>query len=228
METLLGLFVGIGLSAACGFRIFVPLLGMSIASMTGHLQLSAGFDWIGTWPALIAFSAATTLEVGAYYVPWVDHLLDAVATPTAIVAGTLVTASMVGDISPFLKWSLAAIAGGGVAGTVQLGTVATRGASLVATGGGGNFVVSTMELAISVLMTVFAIVVPVICLIAVAWLCFKMVKRVIASPFLRRQKGPSNPRDTGDMKSIVGFENSSRKAVAATPPPPSPSSGPRQ
>ena len=226
METLLGLFVGIGLSAACGFRIFVPLLGMSIASMTGHIQLSAGFDWIGTWPALIAFSAATTLEVGAYYVPWVDHLLDAVATPTAIVAGTLVTASMVGDISPFLKWSLAAIAGGGVAGTVQLGTVATRGASLVATGGGGNFVVSTMELASSVLMTIFAIVVPVICLIAVAWLCFKMIKKVIASPFLRQQEDMLKSRDAEDMKNIVGFENSARKAVAVTPPPPSPSSGP--
>lgn len=225
MDTLLGLIVGIGLSAACGFRIFVPLLGMSIAAMTGQIQLSAGFDWIGTWPALIAFSAATTLEVGAYYVPWVDHLLDVVATPTAIVAGTLVTASMVGDVSPFLKWSLAAIAGGGVAGTVQLGTVATRGASLVATGGGGNFVVSTIELASSVLVTILAIIVPVICLVAVAWLFYKMIKKVAASRFLRRQEDTLKSRDAGDMKDILGFENSLGKTAAPTPPSPSPSSG---
>lgn len=179
METWLGLLAGIGLSAACGFRIFVPLLGMSIASMTGHLQLSAGFEWIGTMPALIAFAAATTLEVGAYYIPWLDHVMDAAATPAAIVAGTIVTASMAGDMSPFLKWSLAAIAGGGVAGTVQLGTVVTRGASLVATGGVGNVLVSTMELVGSVIMTVLSIIVPVVCIVAVAWLIYKMLRKII-------------------------------------------------
>ena len=201
METLLGLFVGIGLSAACGFRIFVPLLGMSIASMTGHIHLSAGFDWIGTWPALTALAAATTLEVGAYYVPWVDHLMDTAATPAAIIAGTIVTASMVGDISPFLKWALAAIAGGGVAGIVQLGTVATRGASLAATGGVGNILVSTTELVGSVVMTLLAIIVPIICAAAVAWLCYKMIARVIASPVLRPQrKGSSYATDADRAK----------------------------
>src|SRR6266568_2193185 len=127
METLLSICVGIGLSAACGFRVFVPLLVMSIAALSGHLTLAHGFEWIGSYPALVAFAVATCLEIAGYYIPWVDHLLDTVATPVAIIAGTLVSASMVTDLSPFLKWTLAIIAGGGAAGMVQATTVLTRG-----------------------------------------------------------------------------------------------------
>src|SRR5438477_8925513 len=107
METVLSICVGIGLSAACGFRVFVPLLVMSIASLSGHLTLAQGFEWIGTYPALIAFSVATCLEIAGYYIPWVDNLLDSIATPAAIVAGTIATAAMVTDVSPLMKWSLA-------------------------------------------------------------------------------------------------------------------------
>lgn len=160
MESLLSICVGVGLSAACGFRVFVPMLVMSIAALSGHLHLAPGFAWIGSYPALIAFSVATCLEITGYYIPWFDHLLDTIATPAAIVAGTVVTASMVTDISPFLKWSLAIIAGGGVAGLVQGTTVLTRGASLAGTGGLANPVVSTIELAGSVVTSILAILVP--------------------------------------------------------------------
>src|SRR5215471_8006470 len=117
--TILSICLGIGLSAACGFRVFVPLLVMNLASMSGHLTLAAGFAWIGSYPALIAFSVATVLEIAGYYIPWVDHLLDTIATPSAIIAGTIVTASVVTGMSPFLKWTLAVIAGGGAAALVQ-------------------------------------------------------------------------------------------------------------
>src|SRR5436190_19684327 len=134
MEIFLSLCLGIGLSAACGFRVFVPMLIMSIASLSGHLSLAHGFEWIGSYPALIAFSVATCLEVAGYYIPWLDHLLDTIATPAAIVAGTIITASMVTDVSPLLKWTLAIIAGGGAAGMVQGTTVLARGASGITTG----------------------------------------------------------------------------------------------
>src|SRR6516165_5957955 len=107
MEQLLSVCVGIGLSAACGFRVFVPLLVMSIASLSGHLTLAHGFAWIGTYPALISFSVATGLEIAGYYIPWLDHLLDTLATPAAIVAGTIVSASMVTNMDPMMKWTLA-------------------------------------------------------------------------------------------------------------------------
>src|SRR5438309_12026247 len=104
METLLSICLGIGLSAACGFRVFVPLLVMNIAALSGHLALAHGFEWIGSYPALVAFAVATGVEVAGYYIPWVDHFLDTIATPAAIIAGTLITASMATHLSPFLRW----------------------------------------------------------------------------------------------------------------------------
>ena len=76
MELILSLSVGLGLSAACGFRIFVPLLVISIANKAGHLELADSFEWMGSTAAIITFATATVLEVSAYYVPWVDNLLD--------------------------------------------------------------------------------------------------------------------------------------------------------
>src|ERR1051325_6538901 len=97
METFLHVCIGIALAAACGFRVFVPLLVASIAALSGHLQLSEHFAWIGTYPALLAFSVATIVEVGGYFIPWVDHALDTIATPAAVVAGTLLAASIFTD-----------------------------------------------------------------------------------------------------------------------------------
>jgi hypothetical protein len=150
MQELLSICVGIGLAAACGFRVFVPLLIVSVAANTGHLSLAQSFQWMGTPVALITFSVATALEVGGYYVPWIDNLLDSIATPAAVVAGTVVSASVFTDMSPFLKWTLAAIAGGGTAGVIQTGTVLTRAASTATTGGLANALVATGELGLSV------------------------------------------------------------------------------
>src|SRR5512137_1176711 len=99
MEYLLYVLLGIGLAAACGFRVFVPFLAISIAALAGHLRLAPDFAWLGSWPALIVFGVATVLEIVAYYVPWLDHVLDIAATPAAIVAGVVVTASVVTGIS---------------------------------------------------------------------------------------------------------------------------------
>jgi hypothetical protein len=173
--SLVSVLVGLGLSAACGFRVFVPLLVMSLAARGGYLPLSPDFAWIATTPALAAFGVATLLEVGAYYVPLVDNALDLVATPTAVVAGVVVSASVVTDVDPFLRWSLALIAGGGVAGAVQALTTGARLGSMLGTGGLTNPLVSTAEAGGSVLLSVLAIVlplmvVPVIAIVAVALL----------------------------------------------------------
>ncbi|MFN0019264.1 MAG: DUF4126 domain-containing protein [Pirellulaceae bacterium] len=189
MDFLLSLCLGIGLSAACGFRVFVPMLGMSVASMAGHLELSSGFEWIGTPPAFVCFLAATSLEIVAYYVPWLDNLLDTMATPAAVVAGTISLAATVGpntmvaDMSPFLRWTLAIIAGGSIAGIIQLGTVTLRGTSTLTTAGLGNFVVSTLELILSVATTVFAIALPIFCVLAVVPIAGLLVRR----RFVRRK-----------------------------------------
>lgn len=167
MDTVLSIALGIGLSAACGFRVFVPLLIMSIAAYSGHMTLSAGFEWIGTLPALIAFATATVLEILAYYIPWLDHVLDTIATPAAVVAGVIASASVFTDVSPLLRWTLALIGGGGIAGLVQGATVLTRLKSAAFTGGLGNPVISTGELIGSVATSLLAILFPILCVILV-------------------------------------------------------------
>jgi len=177
METLLGITVGIGLSAACGFRVFVPLLVMNLASLSGHLHLASGFAWIGSYGATVAFGTATIVEVLGYSIPWLDHVLDVVATPAAIIAGTVATASLVTDVSPFLKWTLALIAGGGIAGLVQGATVGLRATSSVSTAGIGNPLVSTLEVVGSIVTALLAILVPILCLALIAFLCLFVMRK---------------------------------------------------
>lgn len=195
METALSICVGIGLSAACGFRVFVPLLVMSIASLSGHLTLAHGFEWIGTYPALVSFSVASGLEIAGYYIPWLDHLLDTLATPASIVAGTIVTASAVGDMSPFLKWTLAVIAGGGAAGLVQGVTVLTRAASSATTGGLANPLVSTVELAGATLTSILAVVAPVVALLLIVTI-LTVVGRKVVRRFRARSATPNGLSNT--------------------------------
>ncbi len=186
-ETLLGIAVGIGLSAACGFRVFVPLLVMNLATITGHLHLAPGFEWIGSDYATIAFGTATIVEILAYYIPWLDHVLDLIASPAAIIAGMVVTASVVMDISPFLKWTLAIIAGGGAAAIVQGVTVTLRTKSSALTAGMGNVLVSSVELVGSIVTALLAMIVPILCLVLLALLCMVVIWKA-GRLFFRRTK----------------------------------------
>jgi hypothetical protein len=183
-EILLSLAIGIGLSAACGFRVFVPFLVMSVAAQAGYLELNSGWEWIGSYPALIAFAIASVLEIVAYYVPWLDNFLDTIATPAAVVAGVVATASVVSGMSPFLTWTLAAIAGGGAAGIIQSGTVFLRSISSASTLGMGNFAVASSEFAGSFALSVLALLLPwltlLLVLLLIVWLWRRLHRRRIA------------------------------------------------
>lgn len=181
-QTLLSLCLGLGLSAACGFRVFVPFLVMNLAARAGYLTVTGSFEWIGSTPALVMFAVATVLEIGAYYVPWVDNLLDSVATPAAAIAGVIATAAVVTGMDPMLKWPLAVIAGGGIAGAVQAATVAARGVSTLTTAGLGNPLISTVESGAALGLTVLAVVVPVLAALAV------IVILVVLRRFLLRRR----------------------------------------
>jgi len=177
---LTGICLGIGLAAACGFRVFVPLLVISIAAKAGEMTLSPGWEWIASTPALVCFAVATGLEIIAYYVPWLDHALDTVATPAAVVAGAVVTAACVGDMSPMLRWSLALIAGGGAAAVTQGATVVARAGSTAISGGLTNPVIATAELAGAIGLSILAVLLPfaaAIAAIAVLFLCLRFLFR---------------------------------------------------
>lgn len=182
----MSILIGIALSATCGFRVFVPLLAVNIGTRAKDadgqplIELAAGFNWLSSDIAMMIFLVAAIFEIGGYYIPWIDNLLDSVASPAAIVAGTLITASFITGMDPWLQWLLALIAGGGVAGAVQATTVVTRASSTVTTGGLGNPIVSSVETsgaflgsALSILAAPFAIGVFVLLLGSGLWIWFR-------------------------------------------------------
>ena len=186
----MSILIGIALSATCGFRVFVPLLAVNIGTRAKDadgpplIELAEGFDWLSSDIAMVIFLVAAIFEIGGYYIPWIDNLLDSVASPAAIVAGTLITASFITGMDPWLQWLLALIAGGGVAGAVQATTVVTRASSTVTTGGLGNPIVSSVETsgaflgsALSILAAPFALGVFVLLLGSGVWIWFRRRNR---------------------------------------------------
>lgn len=186
METILSLCIGIGLSAACGFRVFVPLLVMSVASLMGWFEPMKGFEWLAIPSVCIGLAVATICEIGAYYIPWVDNALDTIATPAAMVAGTLTTMAVsTGEMSQFASWAAAIIVGGGTATAVQMGTVAVRGVSTATTGGIANPLVSTGEWIGAIMVSVLSLIVPVLVVIV------GIILMVVAVRWLRKKKQES-------------------------------------
>jgi len=145
IETISAVALGIGLSASTGFRVFIPLLVAGIASHFGLLPLGESFEWMGSAPALISFGVAAVAEVLAYYIPFVDNLLDHIATPLSIGAGTLLMTSVFPADNEWIKWIMGFVVGGGAAATIQSGSAVTRLLSTSFTAGTGNSVVSTGE-----------------------------------------------------------------------------------
>jgi hypothetical protein len=185
----LSIALGIGLAAATGFRVFLPMLVMSAAAYTGHLQLADSFAWLGTPSALTLLGVAALAEILAYYIPGVDNLLDALATPAAVIAGTLVAAAVVTDLPPLVKWSTAIIAGGGIAGLTQSTTALLRAKSTLFTGGLGNPVVATGELGGALVLSLLALAAPFAALtlvIVLLWLAFRWLRQIA-----RRESPPA-------------------------------------
>ncbi len=191
LQFLISVAVGLGLAAACGLPGFPSLFLISLMSHLGFLGLAGTFEWMASWPALIAFGTATLLEVAAYYVPFVDNLLDTVATPAAILAGALAMMTQVGDHNPLLAYSFAAVAGAGAAGAVQGLTTITRHLSSLATAGFGNPLVATTEAVLSILLSLAAIFVPLLALVAVLAVVY-----FAAQHPLRLEAGPAGHRLT--------------------------------
>jgi len=183
MDTLFGIIsyalIGIGLAASCGFRVFVPMLVMSVAVRAGLLQLTEGWQWIGSWPALISFSVAAIAEVAGFYIPFVAHLLDALATPAAVVAGTIATAACVAEMHPLVQWSAAIIAGGGIAAAVHAATATVRAGTTATTAGLATWVVATLELVTSLCLSVLAIAVPILAGLLICVVGFFVVHWII-------------------------------------------------
>ena len=178
MDPLLGIPVGLALSTAAGLRVFIPLLITSLAARSGYLALTPSMSWIASDAALVAFVTAAIMEVGAYYVPWLDNVADAIATPAAITVGIIEMAAVTPDLPPLLRWTVAVIAGGGVAGFAQLATTLLRFKSSTLTAGTGNPIVATAELVGSLAIAVLALLAPLVAAVFVLILLVVLARRV--------------------------------------------------
>ena len=181
LQVVLSLSLGLGLAAACGFRVFIPPLMMGVASRFDLYELEGSFVWVGETWAISIFAIATLAEVGGYYIPWIDNLLDAIATPAAIISGIFVTsASLEGEIDPSMQWILSIVAGGSTAGVIQIGTVATRAVSTTTTGGLANPLVSTLEALASIIciiLSLFLVVIIPFVLVFLIWIAIKYIMK---------------------------------------------------
>lgn len=162
---ILSTFIGIGLAAASGFRVFLPLFAVSLASYLGWIPTNDNFQWLSGLPTLIVTGVATVVEILAYYIPVVDNFLDTVTVPLATVAGSVLFASQFIELGTFPQWALAIIAGGGTAATIAAGFAGARAASTATTAGIGNNVIATTETAGAGLMSVLSIFLPVVAFI---------------------------------------------------------------
>ena len=176
VQILLSLSLGLGLAAACGFRVFIPPLMMGVGSRLDLYKLEGSFVWVDDTWAIAIFAVATLLEIGGYFIPWIDNLLDAVATPAAIIGGIFVTsASLEGELDPSAQWTLSVIAGGSVSGVIQLGTVATRAISTGTTGGLANPIISLLEAVASILCILISFFLVAIIPIVIIFLIWKSI-----------------------------------------------------
>lgn len=166
-ETVISIFLGVGLAASAGFRVFLPLFALSLAGYFNVWELNESWQWIGSLAALLTLGVATVVEVFAYFIPWVDNALDAVSLPLAAIAGTAVMVSTVANLDPVVTWSLAIIAGGGTASAIKGANAGGRLASTATTGGLANPVVATAETGTAVVVSTASIFAPMLAMVLV-------------------------------------------------------------
>jgi len=162
LDYAVGILLGVGLAASCGFRVFVPLLVSNIASMFGYLNFGSGYEWMGSWPAFAVFITATIIEISAYYIPWLDNALDTIAVPLSAIAGTILTVSFIGSMDPMIQWTLGIILGGGSAAVIKTGASVARLKSTAFTAGFANWIIATAENFTSIVMSILTILIPVV------------------------------------------------------------------
>ena len=176
IATLAGIALGIGLAAATGFRVFLPLLIAGLAAKYGYVHLSQHFQWLSSTPALVMLGTAAVAETLAYYVPGIDHLLDVIATPATFIAGIVASAAVMTNLPASVSWPVAIIGGGGIAGMTKGGAALLRAKSGLMTGGLANPAVSTVETVGAAGLSLLAVAIPLLAFVVVVALVIWVVR----------------------------------------------------
>jgi len=174
---------GIALAASAGLRAFLPLFVVGVAGRMEWIPLTSSFEWLAGWPALTVFGCAVLVEIVGDKFPVIDHFLDSAQVLIKPVAGTMLAASVLTELSPLQAAVLALIIGGGVAEGVHLAKAKTRIVSTATTGGLGNPVLSVIEDVGAALGSIAAIVAPLLAVLVflfvagfLAWLFYRWLR----------------------------------------------------
>jgi hypothetical protein len=163
MDLLTGIFTAFGLSASAGLNAYIPLLLVGLlAKYTDLIQLSQPWDTLASPWIILLLCVLVIIEMLADKIPAVNHINDLIQTLIRPAAGAIAfaaSANVVTDISPVL----ALAAGLLVAGTVHVAKAgAVRPVVTATTGGAGNIPVSIAEDVVSTVLSIVAIVLPVL------------------------------------------------------------------
>lgn len=161
LYALSGVFAAFGLSSAAGLNAYIPLLTIGVLSRLGLLTLGDPYALLGSTPALLALGGLGMIDFVADKIPAVDHvthMLGALAHP---VAGAIAFASqtnVITDLHPALSLG----AGFVLAGGFHTARAAIRPVATTTTAGIGNPIVSLIEDVISFVLSILAIIAPLI------------------------------------------------------------------
>jgi len=179
-QALIAASTGLGLAAASGFRVFLPPFLMAVWVRFGFLDVNIDgteFEAFSSDVSILLLGVASLSEILAYKIPWMDNMLDSLATPMAGLAGVSVVAISLEGADPSVQWALAIIAGGGTSLSIQSATVAGRGLSSMFTLGLANPFFSTIEDIASVSLIFIALLAPLLALFASLMLIFVILRR---------------------------------------------------
>lgn len=178
MNSITSIAIGIGLSTSTGFRILVPFACLSAAALYGDISLPTQMTWLDSYPAFIGLLVGTLIEIAAYYIPWVNDALDIVELPASVIAGTYLTGAFAADLPTLLQWSLALVAGGGLAGSINGLTGMTRLTSNTVTAGAATPVTSSLEWMSALTLAILALTLPLLGFVLAVFLLIFAVKKI--------------------------------------------------
>jgi Domain of unknown function (DUF4126) len=176
------LLAAFGLSGAAGLNAWIPLLAAGLLDRAGQLQLAEPYDAIATTPGLIVLGVLFVLDFVGDKVPAIDHMLHAIGTVVHPASGAIVFAGPTEaptDIPSVILFALGAT----VAGSLHATRATIRPASTTLTAGAGNPVLSFGEDVSSAVLSVVAVLAPLlgvlmlIVVAAVAVLWWRRIRR---------------------------------------------------
>ncbi|MDQ3003864.1 MAG: DUF4126 domain-containing protein [Chloroflexota bacterium] len=163
MDLLTGIFTAFGLSASAGLNAYIPLLIVGlIGRYTELMKLNAPWDTLSNPWIILMLSGLVIVEMLADKLPAVNHLNDLIQTlirPAAGAVAFAASANVVTDVSPVLALACGLL----VAGSVHVAKAgAVRPMVTATTAGAGNIPVSIAEDIVATVLSILAIVLPIL------------------------------------------------------------------